>query len=483
VFGSKATGRIGRALAVALAGMALTATPTTARPGELDPGFGHDGKVLGFDGLTSGGYPLNAKMATAPGGSVFVAAGTDTYHAPGSRFEQVLRLRHYLSEGQLDPTFGVGGTLTFHPPAELDVTFEFADLAVDDRGRPLLFGTAFPPAKPEFAQYPSVRNLGPSYAAVVRLLPDGSPDPGFGGGNGVALLDFAAALPPVEGKPRVHVAKGVLDPRGRIVLVVSQTENGTGEGHSYVVRNERLVARLTPTGGLDPTFGEDDGVVPLEGIAEVRDMAFDPEGEIAIGGAPAAKRTTPLLRLDASGRPEPGSGVGGLRRYKAGLDLAQIEIDPFGRILLLGSGWRSSRKTGRLQRVVRLRPGGEVDRSFGVEGRTTVKVPDHSSLTGLAIDRKGRFLLAGTIVLPGPYANWRNRQTAIGVLRLRPSGKLDRVFDHLGRAVTRFGGGASAEATQLVLDGHGRLLVAGLARWPGPTWNESTQVLLAYDLK
>jgi uncharacterized delta-60 repeat protein len=480
VFGLE-RGRIGLVLATAFVGMALTSPPVDAKPGEPDRSFGQSGKVIGLDWLTSGGDSELPKVVVARDGGIFGAAVGAAEYVPNDGPQPSLLLRHYLPSGQLDTSFGAGGTVRLRRPAGLDLTFDFSDLAVDDQGRPLLFGTAFVPAETEFAQYPSVRNLAPSLAAVVRLLPDGRLDPSFGEGNGVSLLDFAAALPPVGGRPHVHAASGAIDPRGRIMLIASQTEDGTDGPRPHVVQNDRLVARLTPTGALDSGFGEGDGIAPLGRLSPVIDMAFGRRGQITLGG-PANEGATLLLRLDASGQPASGFGVDGLRAYRSGLELAALEVDRYGRTLLLGSG-SARRKAGWPQRVMRLRPGGMVDHSFGQNGRVTVRVPARSRLTGIVSDRKGRVLLSGTIVLPALSANRHDPLRAMGALRLRASGKPDPSFGREGSAITRFGSGIESEATQLAFDGRGGLLVAGFAQWPNRPWPERSQVLARYRLR
>jgi uncharacterized delta-60 repeat protein len=480
LFGSRREG-IGLALTVALAGMAFASPPADAMPGELDRSFGHNGRVVGLDWLNDGWASKLPKVVVARDGGIFAAAVGASEYVPNDGPQLPLLLRHYRANGEIDSSFGPGGTLHLYRPGGLDLTFRFSDLAVDDQGRPILFGTAYDVlAKTEFTPDPTLRSVAPSYAAIIRLLPDGRLDPGFGDGNGVALLDFAAALPPVEGRPHVHASSGAVDPQGRIVLIASQTEDGVGEGHSHLVENDRLLARLTPTGGLDPGFGEGDGVTPLTRLSPVTDMAFGRGGQITLG-RPAKAGVTLLLRLDASGQPVSGFGVDGFRAYRSELNLADLEVDRFGRVLLLGPG----RATGKAnpRRLMRLRPGGAVDRAFGENGRVKVRVPAGSSLSGITSDPKGRILLGCTIALPGPATDRQDPPRAMGAVRLRPSGKPDLEFGRDGRVTTRFGSGTSSEATQLAFDGRNRLLVAGFALWPDRPWPERTQVLVRYRLR
>src|SRR6266540_2974016 len=137
--------------------LAPAATSSALVPCGLDPAFGAGGVLvsdLGGDDYANG-------LAVRPGGSIAVA-----------------RLN---PDGTRDTSFGGGdGVVYLDLQGQQD---EAAAVAVDSAGRIVVAGRSWVV-------------LGNSDAVVVRLLPDGSPDPSFGN-QGVVVLnlrtDFDAA--------------------------------------------------------------------------------------------------------------------------------------------------------------------------------------------------------------------------------------------------------------------------------------------------
>jgi uncharacterized delta-60 repeat protein len=189
----------------ALVGSALVRyTPA----GALDSTFGSGGVVTRFS-LPGGSFN---DLALDPSGRVVVAGGSD-----GGFF-----LARYTSAGALDSTFGSGGEVTTRVGSG---TNEAANaLALDPAGRIIAAGFT----------YACGRFTCSDDFALARVNPDGSLDPGFGTG-GAVTTDF--------GPGEVDRARDVaLAPAGDIVAA------GTS-GDAFGL------ARYTPSGALDPTFG------------------------------------------------------------------------------------------------------------------------------------------------------------------------------------------------------------------------------------
>jgi uncharacterized delta-60 repeat protein len=89
------------AVAGLLAWQLVAAGPATAIPGQLDPGFGRDGKVT-----TDFAGHAGASAVVVQDGKL-VAAG---FAFTGSSFD--FALARYRQNGTLDPTFGTGGKVT-----------------------------------------------------------------------------------------------------------------------------------------------------------------------------------------------------------------------------------------------------------------------------------------------------------------------------------------------------------------------------------
>jgi len=109
----------------------------------------------------------------------------------------------------------------------------------------------------------------PSFGAIVRLNSDGSPDRGFGGGDGIVI----------DRRFRPFTALAI-QPDGKIVA-------GSWEGSERAGRTA-LLARYLPDGSPDPSFG-DHGVVDSNRLSEggLSPAAIlpQPDGRLLVGGS------------------------------------------------------------------------------------------------------------------------------------------------------------------------------------------------------
>jgi uncharacterized delta-60 repeat protein len=224
--------------------------------GRLDPSFGIGGKVT----TDFGGSSLNGVLALVvqPDGKL-VAAGDASV---GSSADLDFALARYLPDGRLDPTFGIGGT----------VTTDFGGI-IEDIATALVLQ---PDGKLVAAGHDSNGDLD---FALARYLPDGRLDPTFGTGGTVTTdggLGGILAL--------------VLQPDGKLVAA------GEGEGGFALVR-------YLPDGRLDPTFGTGGTVTTNFGDFTFA-LVLQPDGKlVAAGGAGgdfALARYLPDGSLDAT---------------------------------------------------------------------------------------------------------------------------------------------------------------------------------------
>jgi uncharacterized delta-60 repeat protein len=183
--------------------------------GQPDTSFSGDGEAT-FNVGTDSEFMLEAVVL--PDGKIAMAGSTGRDFA-------VLQL---TATGDLDPTFGVQGAAAprFDPAA----TFEFARSIVRQPDGALVVGGATIVLQPPTFQFVS------SDYAVARLLPDGQPDTTFDT-DGKQTIDFGSTL-----EFGTSVA---LQADGSILASGSSAETG----------NAIDVARLTPAGSLDPSFG------------------------------------------------------------------------------------------------------------------------------------------------------------------------------------------------------------------------------------
>ena len=441
--------------------MLLPATGAAAkvRPGQLDPGFGKSGKAMvAFPAENPGSIgikyaipfqftPGHVELAAAPGGKLVIAGST-----------QIVRLS---ADGKLDPSFGNEGVVTIaRPPGR---TFLLAGVAVDSHGRVLVAGSARP--------IPSESTPDPliSSAMVRRYAADGSLDPSFGD-EGTVITDLGI-LPPRIGSVRYQGASVglngiVVDAHDRPVLSggsVSEVIPCEGQERSV---STGFVARLTETGGADPTFG-DDGLRQIVDFGAFRQGHLFPGGDLLVLGsgkfscAGGTDSRLVLTGFDSAGNLDGGFGFSGFRSI--GFRSAPvIALAPSGKILLLGPKQNGAKRRAN-QLLMRLLPDGAIDSGFGRTGRINLDIPRTTGFAAVAADNRERILLAGYVAhnlsRPGP------RRKTFWLGRLHPKGRTDRSFGRHGSVQTGFGGPASSYATQVIVKGK-RILVGGLVSTP-----------------
>ncbi len=380
--------------------------------------FGTAGKVGTIGGVP---YPYGDDYAAVAGdGDIYVAAQSSG-----------VLLQRYLPDGKIDPTFGDGGNVS---AGELDgMSFRLGGLLVDAAGQPYLVGTTF--ADSTLPSYLVGTIAPPGYATVAHYTSTGALDPGFGNG-GVARFDFGLPAPgvPYE-KPTVYGSRAVLDSAGRIVLVASEDEfEARGGGHGAAYENAKLIARLTPTGRLDSSFGGD-GTVAVPSIA-VNGLGVDAEGgaELALGGA-AGRTTTSfrLMRLLADGQPVAALSPVGVRSY-SGIGAARaLAVEAGGGGVVLGtSPVRSPHKGGTITPVMKIAATGAPAHGFGKRGTVRIHLPGHSYLSEVITDGSGGAYLVGARVTRPPHHTWQKPLRQGLVVHLEADGNLDPEFGDRG---------------------------------------------------
>jgi uncharacterized delta-60 repeat protein len=321
--------------------------------------------------------------------------------------------------GDLDPAFGGGSGFVALGGAVADA------VAVQADGRIVAAGSV------------SLRTR----FAVVRRLPDGAPDPGFGTG-GMVITSFGAIF---QAAYDVAVQRD-----GRIVAAGSAGEDSG--------RARRMaVARYLPDGRLDPGFGGD-GLVTVDFGVEINDanaLALGRDGSVVLAGyAPgAAGGAVAVARLRADGSLDPrfgGDGRTTLDFGGSGIG-ADVAVRPGGAVLVAGSG-------GGDFALARLRRDGTPDRRFGAGGIVHTDVGAADAAYALAVGSGGRATVLGPTSGPG-LTRW-------ALARHRRDGAVDPSFGGDGLVTTTFGVTEQIPETIALLPGGG-VLAGGYARRPG----------------
>jgi uncharacterized delta-60 repeat protein len=351
--------------------------------------------------------------------------------------------------GDLDSAFGNGGisSTPVGPTATLSVN-STNDVVVQTDGKIVAVGSG-----------------EAGHLALVRLGPNGAPDPTFGTAGVVATAiggaDEALALQP-DGKivaaggqsvarlnadgslddggagdstpadefgsggvvvlpNQLHVRRLLVQPDGRIVVAGARFAVGETD--------KLTLARLLPDGTPDPAFGSG-GVVAVsfgDSVSEVRigGVALDGSGNVIVAGmfSTGGPFSGVLARFTAAGALDPLFGAGGL----VILPTWWITDGSMqgANILVAGS------VGGSLQPGARFTVGGSRDLAFGADGTLELlpRVSKFVSPTAIALDPDGKIVIAGggfDPTVPG---------SQIGAARYSAEGFLDTGFGDCGIAV------------------------------------------------
>ena len=345
--------------------------------------------------------------------------------------------------------------------------FHVRDVAVDGRGRLLVFGYQID--NNNLLEGPGVPDLVEQNAVVFRLLPDGRRDPSFGSGRGFVRSGFGLESAFGNNVPLVAAMTGTVDSADRPVLVAGVEAPYSpcyGKGEPAV--QPRAVVRLTQSGEPDTTFGEG-GVSHLEGAAGNPQIAIAADGTIqaSIGGNGSrvdCRGGNNLVRIGPDGQRVSSFGSDGVQAVGR---RGPVGFQPSG-AAILGGG------SGRDLLLERLLSDGRRDHGFGRSGVARVRPRDGADVGVAGIDRKGRIVLFG-LNNPPHRKGHRPPRDRFVVGRLRADGELDRGFGTDGWVTTNFPRRLQIRSVNASLDSRGRLVVAGVTGG----WGESHGFVVA----
>lgn len=361
--------------------------------GQLDSNFGDGGStwVVGLEGPAGGiataGGPFGEPtgIVQQPGGAIVVATASNAF------------LR-FTPDGRLDPTFGMDGVARGPAPG-----IRLNALAQTPDGGLLAAGAT------------QIRGEPDDFTAE-KLTADGAPDATFGAGKGFVIADpdprlhHEARAVVVSATGRVILAGEAVPPPGNVELeafeasgapaaefgdhglvlartVAASADAATGllvdrHGATTVVGiafGRPALARFSLRGRLLESFGTG-GTTLFPRVARGGEgeagpsIAAGPDRSYLLGGGKGGP--SGVLRVGHAGRIDPRFGNGG----RAAADLRPalgIAVGPDGRIVAAGDALSSP--------LVRLRPDGALDRSFGRHG----KIPPESPIPSAPDDEAG----------------------------------------------------------------------------------------------
>jgi uncharacterized delta-60 repeat protein len=336
--------------------------------GALDTaGFGGG---AGYVTTTIGDAAEGHDVAIQADGSI-VVAGTVTYGA-----RTYFAVARYQTNGQLDTTFNSTGIVT--STLSTGVSDAAHAVAIDNNNKILVAGTVD-------------RDFG-----VVRYTSAGALDNGFGTG-GLATVDFAGSND--EGWDMITHSDNK-------ILVAGFADTGSSDDFG--------LARFTPAGNLDTTFGGGDGIVSTDFGGQSIDQALgidlQADGRIILAGlhAPAgggASTDFALARYTSDGSLDLTFDTDGrVTTDFAGFDeeAYDVRVQPTGRIVAVGFTF-SGGATVQDFALARYLSSGALDASFGAGGLVATnfgtQLPENSNTAdyayATAIQPDNKIVIAG----------------------------------------------------------------------------------------
>jgi uncharacterized delta-60 repeat protein len=392
----RAVSALQRVTVLALGMLAFPAIALAApAPGDLDPSFGHHGKVLT-------GFKKSANAVAIGGQGRIVAAGSSPF--------AVMR---YRPNGRLDDSFSGDGKVKTKFGGKATAANA---VAIGDHGKVVAAGgtTRHLKSRIAVAQYKSNGHLDDSFSHNGKVTLGLGPGTRTETAHGVAIgsngrIVVAGEAPKEDhGPSRVVLAR--FKDNGRLDRSFSENgivKGGRGAGLSLAIDSANRITisagdhllRYNANGRLDRSFGTD-GTASLSFIAS--SVALDTSGRIAAAGtrfgADAYDSEFALARFKGNGRPDPSFGTGGevATGFSQGGGAVSVAIDSRKRVVAFGYAYKAGKCCQFA--VVRYKPNGDRDRSFGNGGKVRTGFrgrPVNVQPGGVATDRQDRIVAAG----------------------------------------------------------------------------------------
>lgn len=380
-----------------------------SQDGTLDTSFGNNGLVV--TDFNEGGDQSYSIMQQSDGKIVSFGFSNNG---------DITILARYLPDGNLDPTFGNNGRV-MNDFGNIPGFVFYTSVHQQNGGKIITTSEDMDPN-------------GNLDIFLVRYLENGDIDTTYGNG-GTIRLDLG------EDK----LASSLLLPDGKVVLGGTTT---IGESR-YI-----LLAKYLENGTLDPSFG-DNGIV-TNYINDEPTWSFplilQPDGKILI---PYRKeeantiRTLMFQRFLENGQLDPSFGVSGV--VTTSITASHIH----GSIAL--------KENGNIMAVVRMAPGnqnnpilaeflpnGDLDLSFGVQGRKSIPVLSIVPLN-IMLDENENILISGN--------DFSFEIRNYFLTRFDPDGVIDLTFGVIGRTELPF------ESHGIIMQTDNKILVTGYSFW------------------
>jgi uncharacterized delta-60 repeat protein len=330
-------------------------------------------------------------------------------------------LARYTISGALDATFGTGGKVTTAIGSSSDRAFA---VAIQADGRIVVAGWSFTGSSVDFA--------------LARYTTSGALDGSFGTGGTVATPIGSAA----------DFATAVAIQSDGMIVAAGLSQNASGD-------YEFALARYTTSGALDGTFGTGGTVTTAVGSSgdEANAVAIQSDGRIVVAGSSFGSTDDfALVRYTTSGALDGSFGTGGKVTTPIGPSSDQataVAIQSDGKIVAAGLSLNASGDYDFA--LVRYTTSGALDGLFGTGGTVTTPIGSAEDIANaVAIQADGKIVAAG-------YSHSGSNHFALA--RYNPAGTLDGSFGTGGKVTTPIG--VIDQAFGMAIQSDGKIVAAG----------------------
>ncbi len=342
------------------------------------------------------------------------------------------------ADGDLDPTFGVGGKVM----TDLSHSTDWANaVAIQPDGKMVVVGTTY-----------KQNDYSDEDFAVVRYNTDGTLDSSFGRG-GKVRTDFPglAAVP----------SSVVIQPDGKIVVAGGAFPLFTFAGNFVIVR-------YNSNGRLDQSFGNGGIVTTVMSAGSYAfAVALQSDGKIVAAGTlfvdfvigDQSDTDFVVARYDRNGSLDTTFGNGGSASTDflgKEDDAFSVLIQPDGKIVAVGSANDPANYYDFA--AVRYLSNGAIDSTFGVSGKVQTDFGDQNfdRAQSAALQADGKIVAAGFAISQGGGVQ------NFAVARYTSSGVLDTAFSSDGKQQITFGD-CCQSANEVLLQSDGKIITVGYA--------------------
>ncbi len=297
------------------------------------------------------------------------------------------------------------------------------------------------------------------------------------------ILALALAAAVVLGVASSQAAPGDLDPSFGENGVVTSGPNGEAIGVAIQPDGKIVaagsaqsdsgarfaVARYSTDGTLDASFGQEGQVTTGFGASDDNgsDVAIQADGMIVVAGTSFRNPVSQfaLVRYKPGGSLDPTFGTDGKLRTAFGPTANAVAnalvVEPGGKIVVAGY---TADASGAEFALARYNPNGTLDTGFGTGGKVTTSFPDNAFAIGMTRQPDGKIVVAGALVNYDDPTSYPLRGFALA--RYKPDGSLDPAFGSGGKVTTSVGQGSAAFSVALQADG--KIVAGGSALVYGP---------------